>query len=56
MRVIISYNNITFFDIYDLMTYYGGYFDGDRKAVVLPYNDDLVEELECRGVKFRVEI
>jgi len=55
-RVLIQYKDATWNDIRDLMYSYGGYFDGDRRVIVIPFSEELVEELENRGIRFTVEL
>jgi hypothetical protein len=55
-RVLIRYSDTTWNDIRDLMYSYGGYFDGDRREIVMPFSEELVEELENRGIRFTVEL
>ena len=55
-RIMISYEAVSLMDIYDLMETFEGYCDGDREAVVLPYDEELVDELECRGIQYVVEV
>jgi len=55
-RVFVSYEDAALIDILDLVKRYNGYFDGDRRAVVFPHHEELVEELENRGIRFAVEV
>jgi len=55
-RILVGYEVASLMDIYDFMEAFGGYCDGDREAVVLPYSEELVDELECRGIIFTVEV
>lgn len=54
-RVLINFSDICVVDFYSLAEIFGGYVDGDRHCVVLPFAEELVEELECRGIRFVVE-
>jgi len=54
-RILIDYKHILG-DVIDLVEKYEGYFDGDRHAAVLPWSEELIEELENRGIEFKVEV
>lgn len=55
-RIFIAYTDLTLFDVADLVNKYEGYFDADRQQVVFPFNPELAEELENRGIRFKVEM
>jgi len=52
--ILVSYFACSLLDIYDLVDVYDGYFDGGKQAVVFPYSEELIEELENRGIQFKV--
>jgi len=55
-RVIVSYKENPLTAISDLVWAFSGYFNTSAQVAVLPYSEDLVDELERRGIKFRVEV
>ena len=55
-RVLVHYRDATFSDIHDLIYSFGGYFDADRRCAVFPFDEELIEELENRGIRFKVEV
>lgn len=55
-RVFVRYSDAALVDVIDLVNRFGGYFDGDLECVVLPFNEELVEEMESRGIRFKVEV
>jgi len=57
MRIIlVPFSVCSLSEICDLLEAYEGYFDGDRHAAVFPFNEELVEELENRGIRFKVVV
>lgn len=54
-KVVVEYSKIVVIDAVDLVGRFGGFFDGDVGCVVFPFGDEVVEELENRGIEFRVE-
>jgi len=54
MKIAVRYEDATLVDTIDLVAKSGGYFDADVQAAVLPYSEEVAEELENRGVKFRL--
>jgi len=56
MKIILVPFSVCFSEIYDLVDSFCGYFDGDKLAVVFPFNEELAEELENRGIRFEVVV
>ena len=55
-RILVEFSKINFSDAYELIDTFGGYVDGDKRAVIFPYSSELVEELENRSIKFTMEV
>jgi len=54
--VIVHYSACPLSEIIDLVREYEGYFDGDRRCVIFHFHDALVEELDNRGIRFKVVV
>jgi len=54
-HVMIPYNAVTLGEIFAIMEKYGGWFDGDRQHVVIPYSgEDLIELLRNKCISYMI--